>query len=98
MLQEDIIKASESPSASPIVLVKKKDSEEMRFCVDLRAVNEVTIKDSYALANIHECLETMHGARYFCTMDLASGYWQVMLKESDRKKNSRHNQERFVPV
>ena len=88
MLREGVIERSVSPWSSPVVLVKKTKTGEMRFCVDLRALNEVTTKDSYALTNIQECLETLYGARYFCTMDLASGYWQVMLRAEDREKTA----------
>ena len=51
MLTKNIIEASFSPDASPVVLVKKPN-EKWRFCVDYRRLNEETVRDSYHLPNI----------------------------------------------
>jgi hypothetical protein len=79
-----IIKPSTSPWASPVVLVQKKDGT-MRFCIDFRKVNQMTIPDCYPIPRIDEALEALGGAKYFSTMDLASGYWQVALEESSKE-------------
>ncbi|PIK34112.1 Retrovirus-related Pol polyprotein from transposon [Apostichopus japonicus] len=73
--------------ASPIVLVKKKDGST-RFCVDYRKLNDVTEKDSYPLPRIDDTLDTLSGAKWFSTLDLASGYWQVEVQERDRPKTA----------
>lgn len=87
MLTEKVIRPSSSPWASPIVLVKKKDGS-IRFCVDYRKVNGVTRKDAYPLPRVDDTLDTLAGAKWFSTLDLVSGYWQVEVKPEDREKTA----------
>ena len=83
-LQEKVdvgaIRRSYSPSASAVVLVRKKDGE-LWFCIELRKLNNRTIKDGYSLPRIEDTLDSLHGAVQFSTLDLKSGYWQVELEE-----------------
>ena len=87
MLKDGVIRESNSPWSSPIVMIKKKDGS-WRFCVDFRKVNSMTQKDAYPLPRIDEALEALTGSQFFTTLDLASGYWQVEMEEADRKKTA----------
>ena len=87
MLDQDVIEPSTSPWNFPICLVAKK-SGEWRFCVDLRALNKVTKLDSFPLPRIDETLDKLSGSRFFSTLDMTSGYWQLSLSEKDREKTS----------
>ena len=87
MLHKDIIEKSTSPWSSQIVLVKKKDGS-VRFCVDYRKVNNLTKKDAYPLPRIDDTLDTLAGSKWFSTLDLLSGYWQVELSSKDKEKTA----------
>ena len=88
MLEAGIIEPSDSPWASGVVMVNKKKSPKMRFCVDYRPLNSVTRKDSYPLPRIDECLDLVSGSSWFSSLDLRCGYWQVPLSPSARPKTA----------
>ena len=80
MVEVGAVRRSFSPCTSAVVLVRKKDGG-LRLCIDLRKLNNRTIKDGYALLRIDDILDCVHGAKWFSTLDLKSGYWQVELEE-----------------
>ena len=80
MLDLGAIRPSNSPWASAIVLVRKKDGR-LRFCIDLRKLNNRMIKDAYSLPRIESILDSLGGAQIFSTLDLKAGYWQVEMAE-----------------
>lgn len=87
LLDAGIIRESESPFSSPIVVVKKKNGD-IRLCVDYRKLNIQTIKDAYALPNLEESFSALSGSQWFSVMDLKSGYYQIEMEESDKNKTA----------
>lgn len=87
LLDQDIIRKSNSPFASAVVIVRKKD-KSLRLCVDYRELNKKTIKDAYPLPRIEETLDVLHGAKYFSSIDLAQGYHQVAMSEDAIEKTA----------
>jgi len=80
LIEKKLIEPSYSEWSSPVVLVPKHNGK-WRMCVDYRRVNEVTEKDSYSLPNIDEIFDSLDGAKIFTTMDLYSGYHQILMDE-----------------
>jgi hypothetical protein len=87
MTDKDIVQPSTSAWASPIVLIPKRDGS-LRFCVDYRKLNAITKKDVYPLPWIDDILDTLGKSRYFTTLDLASGYWQIEMDPASREKSA----------
>ena len=83
MLKIGVIRKSNSPWASAVVLVRKKDGS-LRFCIDLWKLNARTIKDAYGLPRIEETLDCLEGSIIFTSLDLKSGYWQVEMDEASK--------------
>ena len=87
LLEKKFIEPSNSPWSSPVVLVSKKDGTK-RFCVDYRKLNAVTVYDAYPIPRIDDSLDELAGAKWFSTLDLASGYWQIELDDDAKKKSA----------
>ena len=87
MLDADLIRRSQSPWSFPVVIVDKKVGSK-RFCVDFRKLNQITKKNSYPLPLIDEILALLGKSKYFTSLDLKSGYWQVAMYEKDQEKTA----------
>ena len=87
MLTSNVIGPSNRPWASPVVMVRKKDSS-LRFCVDFSQLNAATVKDAHLLPRIYDLLDALHGAKWFSTLDLKNGCWQVPITEQDKAKTA----------
>ncbi|CAG2195664.1 unnamed protein product [Mytilus edulis] len=87
MVKQDIIEPSTSPWNSNIVLVKKSDGS-WRFCIDFRAVNLLVLRPSYPLPRIDDTIDSLSGSKFFSTVDLKSGYYQIPVAKEDRPKTA----------
>ena len=86
MLDHQVIQPSSSTWASPIVLVEKKDGS-FRFCVNYRRINSITKMDVFTLPRIDDTLD-LAKSKYFTTLDLQSGYWQVQMEKTHPQLSS----------
>ena len=84
MLDAGVIWPSNSPWCNAVVLVRKKDGS-LRFCIDFRKLNSLTVKDSHPLPRICETLGSLAGAAHFLMFDMNSGFWQVPMAEESKQ-------------
>ena len=86
-LRQGIIHPSRSPYAPQVVIIRKK-SGEICLCIDFRALNAITIRDSFPLHRIEEALQAVKSAMWFTSFDLAQGYLQLAMDEADIHKTA----------
>lgn len=84
LLDLEIIRPSSSLYASPIVLTPKANGED-RLCVDYRALNAVIEKQPWPMPTVDGVLATLSGKKYFTTLDMMSGYYQIEIEEDSKK-------------
>ena len=84
MLNAGVIRPSNSQWCNAVVLVRKKDGS-LRFCIDFRKLNSLTVKDSHPLPCICETLDSLTGAAHYSTYDMNSGFWQVPMDEESKQ-------------
>ena len=82
---QGFIRPSTSSRGSPVLFVSKKDGG-LRFCIDHRALNHLTVKNSYPLPQIDSLLDQVGDAQYFSAIDLRSGYHQMRIASEDIPK------------
>ena len=87
MLANGIIRQSNSPWASRVILVEKKDGAK-RFVVEFRALNDCTKKDSYPLPDIRDILDKLVGSQFYSALDGASAYWSIPINGNDVEKTA----------
>jgi len=83
-LAKNFIRSSRSPFASPVLFVKKPGGG-LRFCVDYRALNEITIRNRYPIPLIQETLDRLAKARYFTKLDVIAAFNKIRIREGDEK-------------
>ena len=86
LIADDVIEESDSPWASPAILVRQKGKD--RFCIDYRKVNEVTKADQYPIPRIDDNLSQLAGKAYFSTFDANKGFHQIEIAPEDREKTA----------
>ena len=85
MISTGVVMESSIPWASNVVLVRKKN---LRFCIEFRKLNSRTIRNAHLLPRIKETLDYLNEACRFSSLDLCSGYWQVVVEEADKHKTA----------
>jgi hypothetical protein len=87
MMQNGIIKPSQSPYASPVLLVKKKD-RTWRFCLDYRHLNAQTMKNKYPMPIVDELIDELARGKWFSKLDFRASYHQICINPSETHKTT----------
>ncbi|KAG6465497.1 hypothetical protein O3G_MSEX015187 [Manduca sexta] len=87
LLKNGIIQESNSPYASPVLLVDKSSGEK-RMCIDYRSLNKITVKEKYPMPIVEDLLDKLRGCKYYTSLDLKSGYYQIKVKENSIAKTA----------
>ena len=85
MLTDDIIEPSDSNFSSPCIIVPKKNSDDIRIAVDYRSLNNKIVKDREPISNSQAIFSNLSSCKYFTSIDLKNGFWQIPLDKDCRK-------------
>jgi hypothetical protein len=70
------------------VLVRKKNTNEWRMCVEYTDLNKHCPKDPFGLPRIDQLIDSTAGCDMLCFLDCYSGYHQIAIKEEDQEKTA----------
>jgi hypothetical protein len=88
-LKDGILEVSQSPYGAPVLFVPKPNGRGLRLYVDYRALNSITVKNRCTIPRIDDLLDAVAGSQYFTSLDLTSGYHQILiLKRIGIKRHS----------
>lgn len=87
MLEQGVIRPSQSSFASPVLLVKKKDGT-WRFCVDYKHLNAITVKYKHSMPIVDDLLDELAGAKWFTKVDFHSSYHQICMAAGEEFKTA----------
>src|SRR5580704_8184040 len=87
-LERGFIRPSYSKFGSPVLLIPKKDSVELRLCVDFRRLNEVTVKDRYPIPLISDLQDRVAGSKWYTKIDLKEAFYLIRIKEGHEWKTT----------
>ena len=80
MIDMNVIRLSESPYSSPIVVVRKRH-ENNRICIEYRRLNRITLPDFEPMTSMPALTQKLGKSKYFSKLDLSKEYWQIAVKE-----------------
>ncbi|GMF38680.1 unnamed protein product [Phytophthora fragariaefolia] len=105
LLKAGLIAFSNSPWASPIVIVLKKNGVDIRLCIDYKLVNAITLMMEYAMPLVDDLLTELDAYLWFCSLDAASGFWAsdamqefINSPEADVFASGEPDQSSLIPV
>ena len=87
MIGMNVIRPSESPHSSPVVVVRKRDGTN-RICIDYRRLNRITLPDSEPTTSMPALTQTFGKSKYFSKLDMSKGYWQIPVAKEDVYKTA----------
>ncbi|KAI1506846.1 Pol protein [Pyrenophora tritici-repentis] len=87
LLDKDFIRASNSPAAAPVLMVKKPGGG-IRFCVDYRGLNNITRKDRYPLPLFTETLRNVAKAKWFTKLDVIAAFHKIRVAKGEEWKTA----------
>ncbi|POM64397.1 LOW QUALITY PROTEIN: Reverse transcriptase [Phytophthora palmivora] len=84
LLSAKMISYSRSSWALPIVVIVKKNAVDIRLCIDYRLINSLTQLMVYPMPVINDLLEDLDKGLWYCSLDMASGFWVVTMTDRAR--------------
>jgi hypothetical protein len=88
-LGKGFIRASRSPAASPVLFVRKPGGG-LRFCVDYRALNALTVKNRYPIPLIRETLDRLCRVKYYTKLNIIAAFNRLRIAKGDEWKTAFH--------
>ena len=82
LLDKEFIRVSNSPTAAPVLFVKKPKGG-LRFCIDYRGLNRVIKKDRYPLSFIYETLRNINKAKWFTKLNVIATFYKLRIFKGD---------------